>query len=418
MKNRKRTAIIGGGISGISLARMLAPENEVRIFEKGERVGGLLACESLEEGLYHKLGGHVFNTKNEEVSEWFWKFFDREKEFYSLSRNSQIYLNDTYVHYPIENSLWQLPEATVKAVLEDLLELSRQPAPAADNFQDFLLGRFGRTLCELYFFPYNRKMWGDKLGEIPLEWLEGKLPMPSVQEILEANILRSKEEAFVHARFFYPRQGGSQFIIDRLADGLDIRTGVPVERLERRAEGWHINEGAEVFDQVVYTGDVRALDRLWPEMPPVPAFEQIKLLRTRGISNAFCRCDSTDVSWLYLPEEKYRANRIINTGSFSPANNQKAACTCVVEFAYGEAAESIHRDIQALPGNLEKLAENHVRDAYVIQERSTRDNIAELKARLSGQGLYLLGRFAEWEYYNSDKCMEAAMRTAKEMGLR
>jgi hypothetical protein len=91
--------------------------------------------------------------------------------------------------------------------------------------------------------------------------------------------------------------------------------------------------------------------------------------------------------------------------------------TCVVEFAYGTDVAAITDDLRRLPGHLELIATNHVRDAYVIQEHDTRAVITSLKATLKVQGLWLLGRFAEWEYYNMDKCIGAAMQVAAEMGF-
>jgi UDP-galactopyranose mutase len=43
--------------------------------------------------LFHLVGGHVFNSKNETVLEWFWRFFDKDKEFVKASRNAKIFLN-------------------------------------------------------------------------------------------------------------------------------------------------------------------------------------------------------------------------------------------------------------------------------------------------------------------------------------
>ena len=80
MKNKsikdKTIAIIGGGISGLASGQILKKGAIVSIFEK-EKIGGLISC-TLENGnLFHRVGGHVFNTKNPEISKWFWEFFKR-----------------------------------------------------------------------------------------------------------------------------------------------------------------------------------------------------------------------------------------------------------------------------------------------------------------------------------------------------
>jgi UDP-galactopyranose mutase len=51
----------------------------------------------------------------------------------------------------------------------------------------------------------------------------------------------------------------------------------------------------------------------------------------------------------------------------------------------------------------------------VIQEKDTRRTINALKERLQKYNIYLLGRFAEWEYYNMDKAIEAARDLARRL---
>jgi len=411
-----KIAVIGGGVSGVVMAKMLSDFADVTVFEGNDKIGGLVRCDQLPQGLYHKLGGHVFNTKSEEVSKWFWGNFDRDSEFFHLTRSARILLDDTIIGYPIEDHLYQMDPVVSKAVIEDLLQLFRSGSPTAVNFKEFLMVTFGKTLCERYFFPYNEKIWRCDLASIPLGWLEGKLPMPKIHDVMLSNFLRKEESTMVHSRFYYPKKGGSQFVVDRLAAGLDVRLGEPVSRLDRSADGrWMINGGSVGYDRVVYTGDIRRLDNVAGVFSDCPELRRLKSLKTRGITNAFCYCDTVSTSWLYLPEAKFKANRIIYTGAFSPFNNGSERMTCVVEFVYGEERENIADDLRRLPGNLELIALNHVEDAYVIQESDTRDVVSGLKRSVQDRGLFLHGRFAEWEYYNIDKSIEMALSTAAQV---
>ena len=70
-------------------------------------------------------------------------------------------------------------------------------------------------------------------------------------------------------------------------------------------------------------------------------------------------------------------------------------------------------EIRFLPGNLTPLSSNYEPNSYVVQTHSTRALIASVKAALETEGIYLLGRFAEWEYYNMDMAMEAAFALEK-----
>ena len=233
-------AVIGAGISGLAAAAMLREEGQdVTVFEKEERPGGLIRCERVEGCLFHRTGGHVFNTKRDDVLEWFWRHFDREAEFTKASRNSTIAFENASggtfcVPYPIEDHVYLLDEATQRGFIADLLSPSEE---AGEGFEGFLKQRFGATLYELYFGPYNRKVWRRDLRHVPLEWLEGKLPMPTKEQMIFNNMNRVEERAFVHSTFWYPKTGGSQFIVDRLARGTTVVLGEAVKRIERDAAG-------------------------------------------------------------------------------------------------------------------------------------------------------------------------------------
>lgn len=60
-------AIIGAGISGLSCAHFFKENNEVILFEKEDRPGGLIKCKRVQENLFHICGGHVFNSKRQDV---------------------------------------------------------------------------------------------------------------------------------------------------------------------------------------------------------------------------------------------------------------------------------------------------------------------------------------------------------------
>jgi UDP-galactopyranose mutase len=132
------------------------------------------------------VGGHVFNSKNSSVHEWFWKKFDRNNEFTKANRKAAILIDNTFVDYPIELHLSQLKEELARQSFEELLVRTDKNKchNSYKNFGEFLVGNFGETLCGLYFEPYNKKIWKSSLESIPLEWLDGKLPMIRPKEIL------------------------------------------------------------------------------------------------------------------------------------------------------------------------------------------------------------------------------------------
>jgi protoporphyrinogen oxidase len=244
-----------------------------------------------------------------------------------------------------------------------------------------------------------------------MEWLEGKLPMPNISEIFLNNVLREEEGSMVHSSFYYPKEGGSQFIVDRLRLGIAFETGSFVSDVSIQDDKIHV-EG-KVFDRLVYCGDIRKLPLYIKSLLAQHDIDlnAVESLRSNGTSNLFCETDDNDISWLYIPENFTKAHRIIFTGNFSETNNRGSERkTCVVEFSGEVPYEVMVEEIKKLPGNLSPLAYNYEPNSYVVQQNGTKELINAVKEVLEKYNIYLLGRFAEWEYYNMDKAVEAAFK--------
>lgn len=406
---KKRFAVIGTGISGLAAAHFLRENAEVVIYEKSSRAGGLIQCDSVDDILYHKVGGHIFNSKIDDVLNWFWRFFDREREFYKAKRNAGIALSkNNIVGYPIENYLYQLPEETSKAVLKELLAIHQNPHATPRNFDEFLRSKFGETLFELYFKPYNQKIWRKDLKNVSLSWLEGKLPMPEIDEILYSNIHRKEESNMVHSCFYYPRLGGSQFIADRLAEGLNIRFKTSIECISIGNSRLRLN-GEEEYDAVLFTGNIKELMRL---LSGVTICERLRCaiddLAFHGTTTVLCEIDHNPYSWVYLPESGYRSHRIICTGNFSPFNNRRGKLSGTVEFSDKVELQEIKDSLKNLPFNPTYITHKFTKYTYPIQFSETRSVIKEAETLLRKSGIYFSGRFADWEYYNMDTAIHAA----------
>lgn len=404
-----KVAIIGAGISGLAIAKLLQEKGvSTTLFEKADKPGGLVRCQNVEGHLFHQTGGHVFNTKYQEVAEWFWAHFNQEEEFTKASRNSVAVLENKTIAYPIENHIYQLSDETQKCIIRDLLAMAQVGEKTSTNFEEFLRNQFGETLFQIYFQPYNKKIWQSDLKNIPLEWLEGKLPMPKIEEIIFNNFNHVKEKQFVHSTFYYPQKGGSQLIADRLAHGLDIRLSTEVEQISKVGDLWHINN--EIFDKVVFCGNIKKLPGMLKE-DIIKHFEaSINQLEAHGTTAVLCSIDKNDYSWVYLPDQNYDSHRIICTGNFSQHNNGGDVLTASIEFTDYVTKEHILTHLSRMPFSPTYITHHFEPFTYPIQSQSTRELIAQLKQALEPEGIFLLGRFAEWEYYNMDIAIHAGMK--------
>ena len=278
----KRIAIIGAGVSGLSAAHFLKDRYDVIVFEKENRPGGLVKCRRVNGSLFHTCGGHVFNSKRQDVLDWFWSKFIREEEFSKADRNSVVFMEDgKVIPYPIENHMYLFDQNIQKRFIADLVVMAKNEGVEPHNFEEFLKGRFGDTLYDMYFHPYNEKVWRCDLKQVPLSWLEGKLPMPTVAEMMFNNINRVKDKAFVHATFWYEKDNGSQYIADKLAEGLNIKYNTDVELIQKIGDKWEIL--GEQFDMIVFCGNIKDMVKVVQGVDLSITARQLCFVRLTGI---------------------------------------------------------------------------------------------------------------------------------------
>jgi protoporphyrinogen oxidase len=401
--------IIGGGLSGLSIANKLKEKNEVIVLEADSRPGGLIKCDVVDGCLYHRTGGHVFNTKREDVMAWFWSFFSKDKDFTKALRNSSVFMPDgNVIPYPIENHVYLLDKVIGGKIVEDLVIMAINSNPDPQNFEEFLKGRFGKTLYDLYFQPYNYKVWRRDLTNVPLFWLIGKLPMPTVEEIIFNNIFHIDERSFVHSSFYYPQKGGSQFIADTFAKGLNIIYNSRVDNIKLNGDKWVVNNIE--CDRIVFCGNIKQIPDLFSEYFDLSGFDKkIEELEYHGTTSVFCEIEENPYSWIYMPSREHESHRIICTGNFSKDNNAPGKMTGTIEFTDYISKDDIIDNLQKINLSPKYISHHYEKYTYPIQGTDTRELIDNLKCELERNSIYLCGRVAEWEYYNMDAAMGSAL---------
>lgn len=408
----ERIAVIGAGISGLSTAHLLKDRFRISIYEKDTVPGGLISCRQVAGSLFHTCGGHVFNSKRQDVLDWFWGKFNRDEEFLKTERNSVVFLDDgREIPYPIENHVYLFDSEVQKNFISDLVSIAKEESKDPNNFEDFLKGRFGETLYSMYFQPYNEKVWRRDLKQVPLSWLEGKLPMPTVEEMIFNNINHVKEREFVHSSFWYEKQNGSQYIADKLAEGLDIHFNSEINAMKYVNGKWCV--AGELYDKVVFCGNIKGMIRAIDCVDLSAYVEQVEALEYHGTTAVFCEIDKNPYSWIYQPSPNHKSHRIICTGNFSSLNNNKNVpknrITATIEFTDKISKEDILDNLSRIPLHPKYICHKYNKYTYPIQDANTRNMITQLKQYLAPYGFYFSGRFADWEYYNMDVAIGAAM---------
>ena len=145
----------------------------------------------------------------------------------------------------------------------------------------------------------------------------------------------------------------------------------------------------------------------------------IEALEYHGTTAVFCEIDKNPYSWIYQPSRKHESHRIICTGNFSSINNGTSMpsdrISATIEFTDEISKEAILDNLTRIPLHPKYITHKYNKYTYPIQDTNTRDMIKVLKRELASNDFYFTGRFADWEYYNMDVAMGAAMDMCKSL---
>ncbi len=160
--------VVGAGFAGAVYARTLAEAGfRVDVIDRRSHIAGNAYDEMTPGGVrVHRYGPHLFHTNLKPVVDWITRF----GSFLPYEHKVEAQLPDgRLVPLPVNRITVNLvfgvmleDEAEVRAYLAGLAVPCEAPANAAD----YLYSRIGRTLTDLFFRPYTKKMWNLDLEDL------------------------------------------------------------------------------------------------------------------------------------------------------------------------------------------------------------------------------------------------------------
>ena len=411
-----KIAVLGAGVSGLSISRMLKEQgHDVTVFEKENKVGGLARSRKTDGILYDPHGGHILNSKKPEVMEWAFSMLPKDKWKFT-PRNAKIYINGKFVSYPFELSLCELDIDDAVDCVHDFVLAQNGEEPS--NFKDWLVWNFGQSICDYYMIPYNEKIWAYPLDQMETKWMQGKMPLPSKKEMIHSMLLKDPtERKMPHSTFYYPIDDGIQSFMNAIAVGLDIHCSTPITSIRKSEDKWIVNEEGS-FDQIISTIPLPIIGKIMMELP-----EKIKAhiydLKYNSLTTVLFECPETDITWLYIPSHDYRSHRVGYQSALTPHANLKPGMGAGALEIIGTKfdVEGIDKVEGILPkelGYAKSLDSEFTEYAYVIHDLNYRKNITAIKDYFETvPGFELLGRWGTWNYKNMDLCIADSMELAK-----
>ena len=369
------SVIIGAGVAGCVAARDLAESGrKVLVLEQRDHIGGNCHDEKDEHGiLIHKYGPHIFHTKEQKAYDYLSRFTD----WYAFGHEVVANVHGKLIPVPFNlNTLHMVYEQEKADALEkkliDAFGLeSRVPILKLREHEDPEIREIADYVYENIFLHYTMKQWGQTPEQIDPA-VTGRVP-----------VLISHDNRY----FQEPWQGmplhGYTLMFEKMLDHENITVEIGVDARSRVT----FSEGSVSLDGQAFTGDViytGPLDELFD-------------CRFGRLPYRSLRFD-----FEYYDKPDYQGHSVVNytvsedftrITEFKYLTGQQAEGTTIVKeypFAYTGAAGEIPYYSIANEAN-QKLYE---------QYRGLVEHIPNV---------WLLGRLAEYKYYNIDAMVLKAL---------
>lgn len=369
------SVIIGAGVAGCVAARDLAESGrKVLVLEQRDHIGGNCYDEKDEHGiLIHKYGPHIFHTKEQKAYDYLSRFTD----WYAFGHEVVANVHGKLIPVPFNlNTLHMVYEQEKADALEkkliDAFGLeSRVPILKLREHEDPEIREIADYVYENIFLHYTMKQWGQTPEQIDPA-VTGRVP-----------VLISHDNRY----FQEPWQGmplhGYTLMFEKMLDHENITVEIGVDARSRVT----FSEGSVSLDGQAFTGDViytGPLDELFD-------------CRFGRLPYRSLRFD-----FEYYDKPDYQGHSVVNytvsedftrITEFKYLTGQQAEGTTIVKeypFAYtGVAGEIPYYSIA-----------NEANQKLYEQYSGLVEHIPNV---------WLLGRLAEYKYYNIDAMVLKAL---------
>lgn len=431
---RTETMILGGGLAGLAAGSLL--DERAIVVEAEDRPGGLVRSERIGEYWFDHVI-HLLYFSDPEVAH---RVHDLLGDLLQpCPPRAWVETAEGAARFPVQLNLSSLPAEVRAACIRDMREAHSRD-DAATDYQELLLGAFGRTLCELFFFPYNQKLWKRPLADLSVSGFHWNLTRPGIDEVERGAAGRPSDG--YNAEGWYPRPcsadgvRGMEILSEALASRVaDLRTSHTVLAIDtdRRVVRTSSPHGVTDFyytRDCVSTLPLPTTIELCSQAAGTSLVAGCRTLprnRVRSVALAVRGPRPSGTGhWRYYTRQDVPFTRLVFMTEFDPAMAPPDGWGLLAEIVEPSedpmapeqdvirAAQDGVRLVGLLPQGTEVIGARVITcdPGYVVFTDDAHTVADEAKRFLDERGVTLLGRYGSWTYLSMSQVMGEAFAWA------
>lgn len=424
-------AIIGAGPAGLTAAYILAKNNiKVHLYESSNKVGGM--CKTLEIwGQKVDLGPHRFFSNDHRVNKFWINIM--KNDYYMISRLTRIYYDNNFFFYPLKffNVIKNLGLLKSFYCFSSFLYSKMLPPKNLNNFENWIIAKFGKTLFDIFFKSYSEKLWGLKCNKIHSDFAKQRIKKLTLYEAIKSSIFtkNKKNHKTLVDEFAYPKEG-TGFFYEKIKKEI-LRNGgkIFLNNKITTIKKFKINKQILIKDQNNHS---RKYNHIISTMPLNYLLENInapknilKVSRTLKFRNTVLvylllngKNPFAD-QWIYIHSSNIKTGRITNFNNWSKKKDKTKNNTIICmeywcnqndslwNFKDNDFIKLAKKDIENsnLLNNNKILNGKVVRipKCYPVYEINYKKKIKKISTYLKKiKNISVIGRYGSFKYNNQD----------------
>lgn len=362
--------VVGAGLYGAVFAReMTKAGKRCLVIDKRDHVGGNVYTENVDGIQVHKYGAHIFHTSDEKV----WNYVNKLADFNHFINSPVAVYQDELYNMPFNMNtfakMWGIrtPQEAKEKIEQQIRSLN---ITEPKNLEEQALSLVGSDVYEKLIKGYTEKQWGKDCRELP-PFIIKRLPLRFTYD-----------NNYFNDRYQGIPIGGYTQIIEKLLDNIDVM--LETDYFEYR------EKNKKLFRRTLYTG---MIDQFYGYKLGHLEYRSLKFETER------------------LEEENHQGNAVVNY------TERSVPYTRVIEHKHfdPDSEQKDPKSFTVISREYPQVWEPGMEPYYPVNDEKNNalyQKYKELAAK--EKNVIFGGRLGEYQYYDMDKIIAAALKAAEE----